>query len=224
MPSIPPTGCGAARHWRDVFGPASLPYRAPTGRARAAAASCSTSGPGTRRPSHRGFCRDLRRLAEAALGLAAPLSRLAGICASCDFIDRARRGDRRRIARRCAAATRIEDSPRTPAHAGASTTRRSSRATAQPRGVLADELLLQVFSTAPGARELAGGGAAARAMRASLRQRDRRAPGLRATTWCTRCCALIIDRCERCGLYVRGPRRELLRAPALAGRAAGRAL
>src|ERR1700691_5772201 len=62
------------RGWREVFGPASLPYP-DTYRPR----------PGSRRvvragPSHRGFCRDVCRVAEAAIRLAPRIRGMACLC------------------------------------------------------------------------------------------------------------------------------------------------
>ena len=72
----------------------------------------------------------------------------------------------------------------------------------------ADELLLKVFTTAPRNRSAPKAAGVLREMRASLRQQIQRS-GAFSEYLVHQVLRLMIESCERLGLYVRGPRREL---------------
>jgi hypothetical protein len=77
-----------------------------------------------------------------------------------------------------------------------------------PRRSGADELLLKVFTTAPRNRSAPKAAGVLREMRAPLRQQIQRS-GAFSEYLVHQVLRLMIERCERLGLYVRGSRREL---------------
>jgi hypothetical protein len=77
-----------------------------------------------------------------------------------------------------------------------------------PRRSGADELLLKVFTTAPRNRSSPKAASVLRDMRASLRQQIQRS-GAYSEYLVHQVLRLMIERCERLGLHVRAPRREL---------------
>jgi Putative zinc-binding metallo-peptidase len=77
-----------------------------------------------------------------------------------------------------------------------------------PRRSGADELLLRVFSAAPRNRSTPKAASVLREMRGSLRQQIQRS-GAFSEYLVHQVLRLMIERCERLGLHVRGPRREL---------------
>jgi hypothetical protein len=77
-----------------------------------------------------------------------------------------------------------------------------------PRRSGADELLLKVFTTAPRNRSAAKAAGVLREMRAPLRQQIQRS-GAFSEYLVHQVLRLMIESCERLGLYVRGSRREL---------------
>jgi hypothetical protein len=77
-----------------------------------------------------------------------------------------------------------------------------------PRRSGADELLLKVFTTAPRNRSSPKAAGVLREMRAPLRQQIQRS-GAFSEYLVHQVLRLMIERCERLGLYVRGSRREL---------------
>jgi len=77
-----------------------------------------------------------------------------------------------------------------------------------PRRSGADELLLKVFTTAPRNRSSPKAASVLREMRGSLRQQIQRS-GAFSEYLVHQVLRLMIERCERHGLYVRGSRREL---------------
>jgi hypothetical protein len=77
-----------------------------------------------------------------------------------------------------------------------------------PRRSGADELLLKVFTTAPRNRSSPKAASVLREMRASLRQQIQRS-GAYSEYLVHQVLRLMIERCERLGLHVRAPRREL---------------
>jgi hypothetical protein len=77
-----------------------------------------------------------------------------------------------------------------------------------PRRTGADELLLKVFTTAPLRRSAPKAASVLREMRNSLRQQLVRS-GVFSEYLVHQVLRLMIDRCEGLDLYVRGPRREL---------------
>jgi hypothetical protein len=77
-----------------------------------------------------------------------------------------------------------------------------------PRRTGADELLLKVFTTAPRRRSAPKAASVLREMRNSLRQQLVRS-GVFSEYLVHQVLRLMIDRCEGLDLYVRGPRREL---------------
>lgn len=77
-----------------------------------------------------------------------------------------------------------------------------------PRRSGADELLLKVFTAAPGARAAPKAASVLREMRNPLRQQFMRT-GAFSEYLVHQVLRLMIERCERLDLYVRGPRREL---------------
>jgi hypothetical protein len=77
-----------------------------------------------------------------------------------------------------------------------------------PRRSGADDLLLKVFTTAPRNRSAPKAAGVLREMRASLRQQIQRS-GAFSEYLVHQVLRLMIESCERLGLYLRGPRREL---------------
>src|SRR5450432_1620581 len=77
-----------------------------------------------------------------------------------------------------------------------------------PRRSGADELLLKVFTTVPRNRSTPKAASVLREMRTPLRQQIQRS-GAFSEYLVHQVLRLMIERCERHGLYVRGPRREL---------------
>ena len=77
-----------------------------------------------------------------------------------------------------------------------------------PRRSGADEFLLKVFTTAPGSRATPKAASVLREMRTSLRRQILRS-GAFSEYLVHQVLRLMIERSERLGLYVRGPRREL---------------
>jgi hypothetical protein len=77
-----------------------------------------------------------------------------------------------------------------------------------PRRSGADELLLKVFTTAPRTRAAPKAASVIREMRSSLRQQIVRS-GAFSEYLVHQVLRLVLERCEALGLYVRGPRREL---------------
>jgi hypothetical protein len=77
-----------------------------------------------------------------------------------------------------------------------------------PRRSGADELLLKVFTTAPRSRRSAKAASVIREMRNGLRREIVRS-GAFSEYLVHQVLRLVIDRCESLNLYVRGPRREL---------------
>jgi Putative zinc-binding metallo-peptidase len=77
-----------------------------------------------------------------------------------------------------------------------------------PRRSGADELLLKVFTAAPRNRSSPKAASVLREMRASLRQQIQRS-GAYSEYLVHQVMRLMIERCERLGLHVRAPRREL---------------
>ncbi len=77
-----------------------------------------------------------------------------------------------------------------------------------PRRSGADELLLKIFSNVPRARNSNKAASLVREMRRPLRQETLRS-GVFSEYLVHQVLRLIIERCEALGLYVRGPRREL---------------
>ena len=77
-----------------------------------------------------------------------------------------------------------------------------------PRRSGADELLLKVFTAAPRNRSSPKAASVLRDMRASLRQQIQRS-GAYSEYLVHQVLRLMIERCERLGLHVRAPRREL---------------
>jgi hypothetical protein len=77
-----------------------------------------------------------------------------------------------------------------------------------PRRSSADELLLKVFTTVPRNRSSPKAASVLREMRAALRQRIQRS-GAFSEYLVHQVLRLMIERCERLDLYVRGSRREL---------------
>jgi hypothetical protein len=77
-----------------------------------------------------------------------------------------------------------------------------------PRRSGADELLLKVFTTAPRRHSAAKAASVLREMRNALRQQFLRS-GAFSDYLVHQVLRLMIERCDRLGLYVRGPRREL---------------
>jgi hypothetical protein len=78
----------------------------------------------------------------------------------------------------------------------------------RPRRSAADELLLKVFTAAPRNRSSPKAASVLREMRASLRQQIQRS-GAYSEYLVHQVLRLMIERCERLGLHVRAPRREL---------------
>jgi hypothetical protein len=77
-----------------------------------------------------------------------------------------------------------------------------------PRRSGADELLLKVFTAAPRNRSSPKAASVLREMRGSLRQQIQRS-GAFSEYLVHQVLRLMIERCDRLGLYVRAPRREL---------------
>ena len=105
--------------WREIFGPASLPY--PRALPRAARQPPLRAAPGRlvcAEPSHRGFRRDLRRVAEAQFRLAPHLCELAGLGEAARSWTRSWARWPTQTPHWCAAARADRAAAREPAHAG----------------------------------------------------------------------------------------------------------
>jgi hypothetical protein len=192
--------------WREVFGPASLPYP-DTYRPR----------PGSRRfVQHLGaWYAQAHPTEDFAETFAVWLKPRSGwrreyadwpAYAKLQFIDRLAReiGDQRpQIADR----STVEDIT----HETGTLREHYERKLARyrlPRRSSADELLLKVFAAAPRNRSSPKAAGVLREMRASLRQQVQRS-GAFSEYLVHQVLRLMIERCECLGLYVRGPRREL---------------
>jgi hypothetical protein len=194
------------RRWREVFGPASLPYP-----------DAYRPRPGSRRfVQHLGAwyaqAHPTEDFAETFAVWLKPRSAWRReylgwpAYAKLEFIDAlaAEIGDARPV---------VED--RSPVESIAEDTRTLREHYEQkharyrmPRRSGADELLLKVFSPAPRSRRSPKAAQVVREMRNTLRQQIVRS-GAFSEYLVHQVLRLVIDRCESLNLYVRGPRREL---------------
>ena len=197
------------KRWREVFGPASLPY--PASLSRAARQPALRSSP--RRvvcagASHRGFRRDLRRVAQATVELAHELRRLAGVPQA--VARRRADGERARPARR-RCATAAASSRCMPIRARSRSTIAASSRTAAITGAASRmSCCVKVFSAqrlranAPRASTLL------RAARTALVASVSRDLGVERYT-VQQILRMLIERSEKLKLYIRGSRRDALR-------------